>query len=259
MNDIHAQAHAYVVGALTPAEAAEFEEHLAGCPACQTEVAELRELATLLSATTATTPPPALRSAVLAAIAQTPQDSGETAAPTSPPATAPSAESGSTAHAASNVVPLRSRASRASGLLAAAAVLAAIGLGGWAVQNREAADDATAQTEQLTQLLAAGDVRTVSGRFTSGGGGTIVMSPSRGEAVLVGSELAELPDGRVYEAWTIDGEVPVPAGTFSPDDKVVPLPDTAFSAKSVAVTVEPKGGSDQPTSDAVFTVQMPQR
>ena len=40
---------AYVLGALSPAERREYEEHLAGCPACQAAVSELAGLPGLLA------------------------------------------------------------------------------------------------------------------------------------------------------------------------------------------------------------------
>ena len=40
---------AYVLGALSPAERREFEEHLAGCPACQAAVSELAGMPGLLA------------------------------------------------------------------------------------------------------------------------------------------------------------------------------------------------------------------
>ena len=40
---------AYVLGALSPAERREFEEHLAGCARCQRSVAELAGLPGLLA------------------------------------------------------------------------------------------------------------------------------------------------------------------------------------------------------------------
>jgi anti-sigma factor RsiW len=40
---------AYVLGALSPAERREFEEHLASCPSCQAAVSELAALPGLLA------------------------------------------------------------------------------------------------------------------------------------------------------------------------------------------------------------------
>jgi anti-sigma-K factor RskA len=50
----------------------------------------------------------------------------------------------------------------------------------------------------------------------------------------------------------------VPAGTFTPSGpaSVVTLPPAAASADTIAVTVEPAGGSDQPTSDPIMAVSL---
>lgn len=278
MTSLHDNAYLYVVGALSPDETAEFEEHQADCPQCRAEVAELRAMAAELSAAVAVAPPAALRSAVLSAIATTPQSPasvqpdrngrGLTAVPSaasSEAAAARTAGDASTGRGSTTVVPLRrSAGTRLSSLLAAAAVFAALALGGWAWQDRQAAHDqarqATQQVAQLTELLSATDVKTVTGRgVASGTSGTVVLSPSRHQAVLVASSLPVLPDGRVYEAWTNQPD-PVPAGTFTPDQAkiMVALPARALAAQSVAVTVEPVGGSAHPTTDAIFTVNIPQ-
>ena len=51
--------------------------------------------------------------------------------------------------------------------MAAAAVLAAIAFGGLWWQERQDADDAATQAEQLTAVLTADDVRTVTGASDS--------------------------------------------------------------------------------------------
>ena len=158
--------------------------------------------------------------------------------------------------AATNVVPLRrSWATNVSSLVAAAAVLAAVAFGGLWWQERQDADDAVAQAQQLTTLLSADDVRTVPGvSQKQGHTGAIVMSRSEGEAIFVASDLPDLPSDQVYEAWTIQGaDDPQPAGTFTPDDSssLLALPDSSFDATAMAITVEPVGGSEAPTSDAV--------
>lgn len=268
MSDIHSLTDAYVVGAVTAEEAHRFEDHLPGCAMCKAELAELRNVTAHLSRAVGTDPPPALRNSVLAAIAATQQE--------------PSLPQGATTdgrHLAAvptsteiwvqAATPVRGDqpSRRWSTLLVAAAVLAAIGFGGWALQSREQANDLTAQNEQVvqqnqefTELLSAEDVWAVSGRFTEGGAGSVVMSRSEGRALLVASDLPDLPADKVYQAWTIKGD-PVSAGIFSEADSgsVLELPDAAFDAQSVAVTIEPAGGSDQPTSEPVFTVALPQR
>ncbi len=290
MTDLHLNAGAYVVGALTPSESDSFEEHLSDCPDCTKEVARMRDVTAQLSAAVATVPPPQLRSSILARIAETPQDGARvplarrdvaatagvrlTSVPSD--ATSPSETPSPEAHVAatnalpssngarqpSNVVPIRrSWASRGSALVAAAAVLGAVGFGGWAIQSREAAQQdaqvASQQADRLTQVLAATDLQTTSATFADGGAGTVVRSSSEGIAMLIASDLPALTEGQVYAAWTIDG-APVPAGTFSTDQgkAALALPSTALGARSIAVTVEPAGGSDHPTSDPVFSVDL---
>ena len=65
----HPDLGGYVLGALEPAERADFEEHLAGCERCQAEVAELRGLPELLEqAAPPTEVPPWLRERTFAAV-----------------------------------------------------------------------------------------------------------------------------------------------------------------------------------------------
>jgi anti-sigma-K factor RskA len=65
----HPDLGGYVLGALEPAERADFEEHLAGCQRCQAEVAELRGLPELLEqATPPVEVPPWLRERTFAAV-----------------------------------------------------------------------------------------------------------------------------------------------------------------------------------------------
>jgi anti-sigma-K factor RskA len=65
----HPDLGGYVLGALEPAERADFEEHLAGCERCQAEVAELRGLPALLEqATPPVEVPPWLRERTFAAV-----------------------------------------------------------------------------------------------------------------------------------------------------------------------------------------------
>ncbi len=269
MSDLHSLAGEYAVGALSDEETRQFETHLETCPDCREEVAEMREIAVQLSEGVATDPPPTLRASVLHQIAQTAQDR---AAPR-PALVAPTdeqergrhlAEGASSADGAgSNVIPLQrgaQRRNRLVGLLAAAAVVVAVAMGGWAVQSRNDANQATAQAQELSSLLTAKDVRTASAGFGTAGNGTVVVSRSQGRALLVAADLPALPSGKVYEAWTFSSSpTPKPAGTFTARSApaVVSLPAAAVGASQVAVTVEPSGGSQQPTSKPVFAVKLP--
>ena len=58
--------------------------------------------------------------------------------------------------------------------------------------------------------------------------------------------LAAPPAGKTYEAWVIAGGAPQPAGVFSSGHVVLLTRPVGRGAK-VALTVEPAGGSQQPT------------
>lgn len=69
------------------------------------------------------------------------------------------------------------------------------------------------------------------------------------------------PRGKVYQAWTLkSGDARMsPSVTFVPDAAgvaVVPLPVPASNIVAVAVSVEPDGGSKQPTSKPAFVVKL---
>ena len=82
---------------------------------------------------------------------------------------------------------------------------------------------------------------------------TIVISRSEGRAVIRTTDMAPAPDGKVYELWlqTPAGEME-PAGLM-PDlrDATKLLDGDASRATGVGITVEPDGGSDQPTSQPI--------
>lgn len=74
-------------------------------------------------------------------------------------------------------------------------------------------------------------------------------------------DLAEPPRGKVYEAWTQprNSSTFVPASTFVPDAHgvaVVGLLPAARDTGSVAVTVEPEGGSKAPTGKMLVIVRL---
>jgi anti-sigma-K factor RskA len=71
-----------------------------------------------------------------------------------------------------------------------------------------------------------------------------------GSSKLVVLNLKSAGPGHTYEAWLIgaDGK-PVPAGTFAGGSSLVfDLKGNADKAKTVAITVEPTGGSSAPTT-----------
>ncbi len=135
----------------------------------------------------------------------------------------------------SNVVPLSRRwAFPAAAAVAAVAACAAIGLGIWA----------TTLHNELGQRPEAVPL--------SGASGSVIVTRGN-EATLVVKDLAPAPAGKTYEAWVIQDDRPVPAGTFAGGGRVAfPLTRKVPDGAIVAVTLERTGGVEQPTTDPVF-------
>jgi anti-sigma-K factor RskA len=84
--------------------------------------------------------------------------------------------------------------------------------------------------------------------------GAVAVSPS-GTAALVVSELKAAPQGKTYEAWVIEGKSkPQRAGLFEGGEaNAVRLDRRVRKGATVAVTLEPDGGLDQPSGKVLFT------
>jgi anti-sigma-K factor RskA len=85
----------------------------------------------------------------------------------------------------------------------------------------------------------------------------MIYSPEGNEGGLLITGLAPLAANQVYQLWLIEGETPQSAGTFTVDDNgqasVLVAAQGAISGfDAVGVSVEPVGGSLQPTGDIVL-------
>ena len=86
--------------------------------------------------------------------------------------------------------------------------------------------------------------------------GQLIADPNSDSAVLVISGLAELEPGRTYQVWLIDSGGPKSAGLLSVDSRgqavlIVTSESAIGSFQSLGISVEPAGGSPQPTGDIV--------
>lgn len=93
------------------------------------------------------------------------------------------------------------------------------------------------------------------------GNGEVVTRGSRIDLAL--HELSEPPHGDVYQVWTLPkGATKMLASpTFLPDAHGVALvivPADAKTTSAVAVTLEPDGGSKEPTTKPLIDVAVPQ-
>ncbi|MFG2921882.1 anti-sigma factor domain-containing protein [Streptomyces sp. NPDC048305] len=272
--DPHEPSGAYVLHALPEEERRAFEEHLAGCEQCQEEVAELRATTALLGQVTAEQPPGALRDRVLSRVAATPQESRPRAGEPGPHTEeTPRAGTKARRRGPARTLRLALAASVAVGLVC-------LGLAGW--QWREASDAkdhahqvearaeehvrqveadanrAETQQQNVTKVLTAPDVRLQTQTLSDGATASVTFSRSEDSATLAVSGLPALPEGRTYAAWFMEDGTPVPAGllTNNPERRVTLLKGTLDNASAVALSVEPAGGSPQPTTTPLGAVPL---
>jgi anti-sigma-K factor RskA len=252
-------APAYVLGALDPAEARDFEAALAGSPELQHEVASYRELAALLALRDSAATPAGLRERLLERVRQ--ERSAEP--PSSPP-----------------VVPLDAGRRQPRWLvvapwvgLAASLALAAglglqvrrLGLSAGVLDSTLAANQArlAARERTLNAILEPG-VQLVP--LTSSGaqppGIQLFWDRQRNTAVLHAFRLEPAPEGRAYQLWLIRSGQPVPSQVFNSDPdghalvEGITIP-TEPGIEAYAVTQEPAAGSSQPTLPILLFGRVP--
>ena len=227
MSDLHKLTGAYAMDALDELERARFEQHLSECEDCRAEVAELRETAALLAETTAVEPPASLRDSVLAGISQVrplPPDVSGT-------------PDGTRVRSVRRWVPL----------LVAAALAILVGIGAMVIRPWSTDEPRLTAAERV---LRAADAEKVFLDLGEAGRATVIRSRSEDRAVIVTEDMVAAPEGKDYELWlqTPEEEM-VPAGLM-PDraDQTLVLDGPAAEAVAVGITVEPDGGSPEPTS-----------
>ena len=249
---LHALSGAYAVDALDDAERAAFERHLAQCPDCQQEVASLREATALMADDAAMTPPPGLRDSVLVGHQEHPPH----------PARRPTGAARGRGRAEDDadlapVLPMRPRRRRIAGLVAAAAAILAVA-GGVVLQPWQDDSSRSPQMSAADRVLAAADVKHVSIDFDDGSKATVFHSPKQGRAVLVTDDMAAPPRGKAFELWLQDESgAMVPAGLMnSPGNNKVLLKGDAAKATGVGITVEPEGGSKEPTTEPIALFEL---
>lgn len=138
--------------------------------------------------------------------------------------------------------------------LVGAAAAAVIALGGVGVGAYVAA-----QNDPVNQVLQAQDVQKKTAQVPGGGTATISASSAKDSFVVLMDGVAPAPTGKVYQLWTLpkDGSAPVPQGTMDAETLSKPAVVKGLSlASSVAITVEPTGGSSAPTQPPVLVVAL---
>lgn len=253
--DVHTLSGAYALDALSAEERETFREHLVACQACRDEVRELRDAAVQMGSAQWSVPPPALRASILEAAARTPQQP--------PVRSTTSGDGGSGGVGGSGGSgggegwsggggargPMRRRW---PALLAAAAASVTLVAGGVAVVS--SLDDGSGDlTAAPSRVFEADDVRSATVETGNGGKLTVGISESRNEMAVDARELPELDRQHVYQLWTVHDDSMVSAAILTDGTTGAAMGLPAADTR-VAVTIEPAGGSEQPTSEPIVEV-----
>ncbi len=242
-HELHLLTGSYALDALPEDDRAEFERHLARCPSCTEEVRGLRETAARLAMATAIVPPPGMREPVLAAALRTRQllPAGR-GAPGRP---------GRSTGPRGRFSP--SRAGLAAGLLTLAAAVAFLLVMQLSTsgQLRQARSD----NQAIAAVLAAPDARVESLPTTLGGTVTAVVSLRHREAVVTTADLPQPSATQVYQLWVLNAAGTArSAGLLTITGSGSASPVLAADVRPgdrLGITVEPAGGTAQPTTTPV--------
>jgi len=225
---------AYALGMLPPSEASAVAEHLKSCEECREEYRLLR---------------PAITAVAYSAEACDDPSSGATSA-------SPLLKTRIMKEVRAQAAVRKRTQSWPAFAVAAAALALAIfsGLLNLSLNARLSRDRAeSAAAAQTIADLTAKDIR----RHPFAGGEVL----TRDEHLYIAMhDLPQPPAGHVYQAWTLakGAKAMAPSVTFSPTGgvAVVRLPQDAALQAAVAVSLEPEGGSRQPTTKPIALVRI---
>ncbi|WP_055710943.1 anti-sigma factor [Streptomyces torulosus] len=253
--DLHSLAAPYALDALEPDERRRFEKHLERCDRCPAEVRALAEDAVRLAWSTAVPAPAAMRDRVLAAVRSTPQEVPAQARPQQhlPPhvwGTAPPPK------ARARTPRMRPLFMPLATVTAAGALVVASLFAVEANRTQDQLDAERAQSREIAHVLTAPDVRATREQDAEGNGIGVIASAEEGRAIVTLAGFEDLPRDRVHQLWLMRPDVqPRSLGLFDGDTPLV-TNGLDTDATSLAVTVEPDGGSAQPTSQPIVQLAL---
>ncbi len=182
----------------------------------------------------------------------------------------PTGDPDTTEHDAT-VVPLdryRSSVQRTRWLAIAAAALmvtTVTGIGLWGTE-RAAQEDSQATIEALESqqavsdqereliatIMASGDATQLTLPSEDGGSLNLMYSNEEEAMIIQAAGLPELPSDSTYQLWLIDpGADPASAGLLTDPDKSALVEESMTPETTLALSVEPAGGSEQPTTTPI--------
>lgn len=249
---------AYAIGALPPAEAAKVRDHIAHCPECEAEYRRLKPAVDAL-AYSAEACPDLASGAVVPSARLKARIMNQVRRDAAPRLT--------------NVGEMRAVRPIVWPAYAVAAACLAIALGTsvFNITLNERVRSAQTQIAQLygqsnqlhrevaLQRTELADLTASDSQHYSVAGGEVVR---HGNRLYIAMQAMNMPPrGKVYQAWVMHAgaEKMTPSVTFMPDRTgiaVLPVPGRATSFVEVAVSMEPEGGSKQPTSKPTFVIKL---
>ncbi|MDQ5828003.1 MAG: anti-sigma factor [Chloroflexota bacterium] len=229
---------AYVLGAIAEEERRQFEEYVAVHPERQAEVEELGAVAGLLALSPQEQEPsPELRSRIMDAVGAE--------------AVHPNPSHRSWLAWLRELLSVRSLAPGAAALLV-------IGLFSWSMLLRGEVQDLQGRVQTLQSQPQGPQMVTLGGAGTDQRARAELVTLEGDRAVLVVENMPPVPEGKTYQIWVIEDEVPKPSGLFKPrQDSVAAVVEHPLGGGDViAVTVEPEGGSPKPTSEPMLAAEV---
>jgi anti-sigma-K factor RskA len=228
---------AFVLGALPEDARREFVEYLAAHPERQAEIDELDAVAGLLALSPQQQEPsPELRRSIMEAVEAE--------------AERPRPQPGTGRAWFLEFLGIRS-------LALGAAALLVVGLFSWnlllqgQIQDlqEQARSPQSPQDSRVVELEGAGPARQAKAE---------VMILGEDRAVLMAEDMPPVPEDRTCQIWVIEDDVPKPDSLFEPGEGpvAVVIENSVSRADAIAVSLEPEGGSTEPTTDPMLVARL---
>ncbi|GAA4731018.1 hypothetical protein GCM10023216_23700 [Isoptericola chiayiensis] len=198
-------------------------------------------------------PPAAMRDAVMARIAATPGSSRHDGG--TPVDGEPSAAHDDGTPAGADVVPLDRARRRRWGLVAAAAaaVVAVAVPTTVAIQATIEQNELQQRVDTVAEMMADPSAQLLRSDVTGGGSATVLVAGD--DFLFSANDLPDVGTDSTYQLWLVGAEGGVTsAGLLDPQDGSVEQLVQDVDGVGLAVSVEPEGGSEQPTTDPVVVL-----